>query len=540
VSDLETADDSTNLRPMSSTGTVVLRRTWPQRLVILCTVGVIGAALAVSWFLDDVYDSVTRLGRVDFAADVLLTDTEPGEPVNFLLIGEDSALGLDPDDPAAFGREYDDRGTFHADSISILRVNPLTGQAWVLSVPRDLLVEHQGGERQLNVVLLVSGHNELVETVTDNFGIPINHYMSLDFLGFREVVDELDGIPVWFEREARDWDEVKRRSPTGLLITTPGCTVLNGEQALQYVRSRHYQELIDGDWQYVGNSDFGRVERQQDFLVLAMERAIDRGARNPSNLASLIAAGAESIVLDHELTVAELVEVGEAFSDFNPDNLERYELSVSTIYDDVTGNYLGERPIVGANDDIFAIFRGEADLRAAADVSFDLYGGGEATERIAIELGEQGFNLDSVHSLEVSEDDSVVIYPTGERAAAETVARYLEPIPRLVEDPDATSLSLVLGAAHEQVLIFFPHEVPKMRAAVAELGVGPIPTLAGATQIGTATTSSTTSAPTSSTAAPGSTTTTTTTTTSLASAEPVVPTTTAGVIGSAPEGQSCG
>jgi LCP family protein required for cell wall assembly len=526
---------------MSSSGTVVVRRTWPQRLVILGCVGVIAGAIGAAWFLNDVYQAVSRLGRVEFAADVLITDTEPGEPVNFLLIGEDSALGLDPDDPVAIGREYDPRGTFHADSISILRVNPTTGQAWVLSVPRDLLVEHQGGERQINAVLLVSGHNELVETITDNFGIPINHYMSLDFLGFREVVDELDGVPVWFEHEARDVDQ-SGRPRSGLSITTPGCHVLNGEQALQYVRSRHYQELIDGEWEYVGNSDFGRVERQQDFLVLAMERAIDRGARNPSNLASLITAGAESIVLDDQLTVAELVDVGEAFSDFNPENLERFELSVSTIFDDVSGNYLGERPNPGVNDEVFGIFRGGADLRGPSEVAFDLYGTDDSeTVRIAAELEGEGFTVSRLLDVGEVEDDNVVSYPTGERSAAETVARYLEPIPRLVEDPDASAISVVLGTDHEQVLIFFPHEVPKMRAAVGALGDGPVPTLDTAVELGPP--SSTFAAPVTTESVEATTTTlvsVTTTSTVAPSVDPVTPVPTAGVIGRPPEGQSCG
>ena len=58
---------SASLRPMSSSGTVVVRRTWPQRLVILCSVGVIAAAIGAWWLLNDVYESFSELGRVEFA-----------------------------------------------------------------------------------------------------------------------------------------------------------------------------------------------------------------------------------------------------------------------------------------------------------------------------------------------------------------------------------------------------------------------------------------------------------------------------------------
>ena len=378
------------------------------------------------------------MGRVEFAADVLLTDTEPGEPVNFLLIGEDSAEGLDPDDPAAFAREVDPRGRFQADSITIVRVNPTTGQAWVLSLPRDLLVDDRGTERKINSLLLVEGHELLVETITANFGITLNHYMSLDFLGFREVVDELDGIPVWFDNPARDIN-IRGEPGSGLNIATAGCHVLDGEQALQYVRSRGYQELIDGEWEYIGRDDFGRVERQQDFLVLALERAIDRGARNPANLASLIAAAASSLVLDNDLTVAELVDVGEAFSNFNPDNLQRFELEVETIGSG--REYVGERADRGPQR------RGLRDLPRRRRPPRSVRGGVRSLRHRRRRHGpdrgrtrRRGVHRGSaVHRRRPSTTTRSWSTRPGSAQAAETVARYL------AADPAARRGSRRLG-----------------------------------------------------------------------------------------------
>ncbi len=525
---------------MSSTGTVVVRRTWPQRIVILCSVAVIVGAIGAAWFLNDVYEAFSDLGRVEFAADVLITDTDPGDPVNYLLIGEDSAEGLDPDDPAAFARDVDSRGRFQADSIVIVRVNPTTGQAWVVSLPRDLLVDDRGTERKINSLLLVEDAELLVKTIQANFGITLNHFISLDFLGFREIVDELGGIPVWFENPARD-QKPNGENASGLLIETAGCHVLTGEQALQYVRSRNYRELIDGEWQYVGNSDFGRIRRQQDFLVLALERAIDRGARDPAGLASLIEAAASSLVLDDELTVAELVDVGEAFSNFNPENLERFELQVTTISDgDV---YRGERVIPEVNEPVFSVFRGSADLVGAEDVTFDLYGPeADQVPRIADELEGEGFAVAGRFALPAATRENVVVYPTGQRRSAETIARYLEPIPRLVEDTAADTISLVLGERHEQVLIFFPHEVPKMRAAVAAFAEGDVPDLADAVRVGAAPETTTTTVPSTTTTTPPSTTPSPTSspTTTVGTGDLPVPEPTTGIIGRPPEGQSCG
>ena len=178
---------------------VVLRRTWPQRLVILACLGVISAAVAASFFVGDLYAGVADLGRVQFSGDLLDTETDPSEPVNFLIIGVDSAIGLDPDDPAAFGRDVDDSGNALADTIAIVRIDPVGGQAWSLTIPRDLLVEIPGARvpvQKINAASLIGGAPLLVETVSTNFDISINHYVELDFLAFREVVDELNGVPM--------------------------------------------------------------------------------------------------------------------------------------------------------------------------------------------------------------------------------------------------------------------------------------------------------------------------------------------------------
>ena len=198
----------------------------------------------------------------------------------------------------------------------------------MLSIPRDLITDHIPGagsiSDQRGIVDRRSRDPDL-KTITSQFGIELNHYVEIDFLGFRQLVDVLNGVPVWFDHPTRDRN-------TGLDIVEPGCHVLDGVSALAYVRARSYEEFIDDRWVMAGNSDFGRIGRQQDFLVLALSRAVSRGVRNPTALASLIESGASSVVLDSELTPAELIDLGKAFSDFNPDNLTRFSLQVETLF----------------------------------------------------------------------------------------------------------------------------------------------------------------------------------------------------------------
>ena len=175
--------------------------------MILSCVGVIVTSLVASSFVVALYGGVTDLGRIQFSGDLLDIETDSSEPVNFLIIGVDSASGLDPDDPAAFGREVDARGNSLADTIAMLRIDPVGGQAWTLTLPRDLLVEIPNAQipvQKINASSLIGGAPLLVETVSTNFDVRINHYVELDFLAFRDVVDELGGVPMWFPAASTD------------------------------------------------------------------------------------------------------------------------------------------------------------------------------------------------------------------------------------------------------------------------------------------------------------------------------------------------
>ncbi len=498
-------------------GDELLRRTWPQRLVMLAGLAVIVAALAATWWVQTIYDGLSSIGRVEIPGHILVTDTAPGEPVNFLLLGTDSGAGLDPDDPINIGRVEDPRGHGFADTIAVLRLDPVSRQAWVLPIPRDLVVPVSGSSNQrINAAHLIGGPATLVETVNDFFDIQINHYVRVDFLGFREIVDQIGGVPVWFPNPTKS-------VATGLDIGVAGCHVLAGADSLRYVRPRKdYSEFIAGEWVVTGNTDFERIQRQQDFLVLALDRAIQRGARDPRTMADLLQAGSQSVVLDGELTLSELRNLGESFSSFNPDNITRFALTVTTQYTD-DGVYVGEILVDGADAAAIEVFRGVADAARPSEISFHVVGADlQELSGDADVLHEIGFDVVSQQQITTSVPHSVVIYPPGERASAETVASYLLPVPALAEDTLATRMTLVLGEDHEQILFLFPRGSSDTRAAIDALGEASPPDLGDVAF-------TTTAAP--STSAPVESDTTTTTPTTS---------TTVTIMGRPPEGQSCG
>lgn len=353
---------------MSDRQKVALRRTWPQRLVVVASLVVIVSAIASARtfsYVENLWEEYTPVqfpDTVQYGRELLRTETEPGEPVNFLLVGTDSSIDVQPSAAADGADGAGSGGRALADVIMLLRLDPEAKSARVLSIPRDLWAEIPGAQdHKINSALLIGGAPLLVETVRSMFDVEINHYVEVDFGGFQQVVDSLGGVPVWFPHPVRD-------PKSHLNIETPGCHVLGGEQALQYVRSRTYTEFIDGRWRITGGDDFSRIARQQDFLVLVLDRAVSRGARNPTTIAGMIQAGAAFVAFDQYLTLGELVSLAQDFSDFNPENLQRQRLEVYTLFWP-DGRYKGEAAYKQANEPVLDAFRGAADSASPSEAS---------------------------------------------------------------------------------------------------------------------------------------------------------------------------
>ena len=249
--------------------------------------------------------------------------------------------------------------------------------------------------------------------------------------------------------------------------------MLGGEQALQYVRSRTYTELIDGRWRITGGDDFSRIARQQDFLVLALDRAISRGARNPTTIAGMIEAGAAFVTIDQDLTLGELVSLAQDFSDFNPENLQRQRLEVYTLWWP-DGRYKGEAALRQANEPILDIFRGEADSLSPFEVSLTVAGFNEFNrEDASTSLAGEGFEvLGSLASPAIPE--TVVLHGPDDEGAAMTVARYLEPVPYVVSDDGVDGVLVVLGADYGGVLFAFQESMSVVRDQVRARGIPPV------------------------------------------------------------------
>ena len=260
-------------------------------LAVVTTVACAAGALAAA------RRTVHEVARVDSVSAVLSPAHASVE--NFLLVGSDSRVGADPNSPDAggIGTVNDVGGSARSDTIMVLRRDRATGSLALLSLPRDLYVQIPGRTDKTRInAAFNDGPGTLVQTVQQDFGIPIHHYIEIDFFGFKRLVDAMGGVEICFDAPTRDVN-------TGLDIGGAGCFVLDGVQALAYARSRHYESFRDGDWHEDPTSDLGRVRRQQDFVNRALQAALRRVESNPFEAGPVVRAIGDALRVDDRLDV---------------------------------------------------------------------------------------------------------------------------------------------------------------------------------------------------------------------------------------------
>ena len=216
---------------------------------------------------------VGNVDRIENLEDILVAVDGPA--VNYLLIGSDTREGSDPNatDADSIGSENDVTGR-RSDTIIILRQEEDGNGAALLSLNRDLWVTHAdtGSQQRINAAYN-RGAEVLAATITQEYGIPINHVVDVDFFGFKDLIDTIGGTTICFDAPARDLNSG--------LNQEAGCNLLAGEQALAYARSRNYEEFRDGDWRKDGTADIGRVQRQQQFISATVNETLNELQSDP-------------------------------------------------------------------------------------------------------------------------------------------------------------------------------------------------------------------------------------------------------------------
>lgn len=257
--------------------------------------------------------SIDRIGNVGVDA------VQADEPRNYLLVGSDVRS-----DGSVGGRR--------SDTVMVVRVDPRSDRAAVLSIPRDLVVPIAGtGERARINSAYSRSRATLMDTIRDSFGIELHHYVEIDFESFEGLVDSAGGVPLWFSSPVKD-------EQSGLFVPEPGCVVLDGQQALAFVRSRELQYLTSsGRWSGPDpTADLGRIERQQVFIRRVLAEAKQRVTSNPARVPQLVNRTVDAVAVDEAMSVRDLLDLANRLKDFDPDNLRTYALPVVETGDGAT------------------------------------------------------------------------------------------------------------------------------------------------------------------------------------------------------------
>jgi LCP family protein required for cell wall assembly len=226
------------------------RRFW-LRFTLGALVIVIVSATATSTsillFIDSVAKALSHNNVLQNKVEKFLSQTNGGEPENILIIGSDKRASM-PGDP---GR---------SDTTMLLRLDPDRNAIALMSIPRDLKVEIPGvGTDKFNAAYSYGGPKLTLRVVKELTGLPINHVVNVDFLGFVRAVDAINCVYVDIDRRYYHSNAESAEEYSEINIK-PGYQLLCGKKALQYVRYRHT------------DTDLVRAARQQDFISAARQR----------------------------------------------------------------------------------------------------------------------------------------------------------------------------------------------------------------------------------------------------------------------------
>jgi LCP family protein required for cell wall assembly len=393
---------------------------------------------------------------------------------NFLLVGSDTRSGAAAED--GVGDDKTVEGA-RSDTVMIAHIPKNRERAVVVSFPRDLEVtrpacegwnsktgelngqQHPAEEQvKLNTAYMIGGPKCVTKMVQELSGLAINHFVGIDFHGFKDMVDAVDGVQVCVEKPMKD-------DVLGTVVPQAGKNVtLTGDQALNFVRARHVQGDV--------TSDYGRIIRQQRFLSALLRKAMSGEVLlNPGKLTDFVGAFSKATFGDN-IGVDQLFTLGQSMQEIQAGKVTFITVP-TTGYENERHN---EELRAEANKALFEAIRqdtplpGEAPDKKPADdaadkpqqstlaqdepqgpvdpktIKIQVLNGGNPTGgiagRTADSLEEYGFQVVRVDSAPDIDKPAIIRYSKERVAAAQTLQAAV-PGSVLQEDPSMVGAILL-------------------------------------------------------------------------------------------------
>ncbi len=295
-------------------------------LSVVMVVLVVTAAVAEYFYLGSLVHH-TDVGHLQTA----------GAKENILLVGSTERCAPGMKANPAYGLCSQGVTGVNSDIVMIVHLDLGAHTVSLLSIPRDTFIPNARKEGANKIdAALYQGPTQLAAAIEEDFAIPINHFVELNFDTFAKVVDSLGGTHMYFPMPVFD-------AESGLNIRRPGCYLLNGYHALQVVRARHLQYQPKGypfahsTWPQEAQSDIARIRRTHEFLRVLASQVSARGIGDPLTDQSIATSVLPSLTVDNSFSEGHMVALAEAFASTSITNVPQFTFPVVTVE---VGSYL--------------------------------------------------------------------------------------------------------------------------------------------------------------------------------------------------------
>ena len=287
------------------------RPTRPRRHRILAVAGLVllaFAAIGLIWLgvrYAGVSEGLKPVDSAERTAIRLAVDpvmpAKDAEPVYVLILGSDARQG---------------QTRARSDTMMLARLDTSNHAVSLLSIPRDSRVPVAGhGLDKITHANAYGGPALAIKTVKDYTGLPVNHFVELNFIGFAAIVDAIGGVRVTVDQEINDRNGLGAGSLSDVTHIPAGTQTLDSAAALTFVRSRAYPD-----------GDFTRIKNQQKFIVAFAKQAL--ASENLFRLSSIAQKVADNMTTD--MSIPQLLSMAADFRDLTDADITRATVPGST------------------------------------------------------------------------------------------------------------------------------------------------------------------------------------------------------------------
>ena len=276
----------------------------------------IGGAWGAQTYFDAKFTQVSALD--ENSGDIQDAEAQANDE-NFLMVGSDTRDGAT--DEEGVGTADSTPGA-RSDTVMVAHVPADRQRVVVTSFPRDLEIDRPECQRwdpaksentdekvpgqkvaKLNTAYAVGGPLCVTKVIQQITGLRINHFVGIDFNGFKEMVDAVHGVTIHNDIPIDD-------SILGKVLLETGDVTISGDQALNFVRARH----VKGD----PTSDYGRIKRQQEFIGALLKKVMSSDVvLDPGKLSDFITAFAKATFGDN-LGVKQMMTLAQSMKGLDP------------------------------------------------------------------------------------------------------------------------------------------------------------------------------------------------------------------------------